>query len=63
MPWNDMENKNIMKKKGDGNMNETKDPIVEINEMLSKLKDKNCTREIEIVRKVAYSLLMTSEGR
>lgn len=44
-------------------MEEAKAIIDEINNMLNKLAEINCRRELEIVRKVAYSLLATSKGR
>lgn len=44
-------------------MKETKAIIDEIDKMLIELAEINCRRELEIVRKVAYSLLATSKGR
>lgn len=49
--------------KGDDTMEETKAIIDEIDNMLIELAEINCRRELEIVRKVAYSLLVTSKGR
>lgn len=49
--------------KGDVTMEETKAIIDEIDNMLIELAGINCRRELEIIRKVAYSLLATSKGR